>query len=209
MKNALLEAAAEILKNSQASAPKEEMHKVEGEVQDLGGDTPQQHSNAKLDVRAKEATPPGKQPASDTKAPLETVTGKPGSATDPSEDGKGSADQEERERRIQAGLSKGDLKEEKEEEEGDEKEEGSEAHEKKEKELIDKLEKLHESWKKGLSEDVAKILASESNLPKEFATKIGTIYEARVTDKVQSIRKNWKPSTQKSLKPRCLKSVTA
>ena len=39
MKNALLEAAAEILKASHSGAPKEEMHKAPGEVQDLGGDT--------------------------------------------------------------------------------------------------------------------------------------------------------------------------
>jgi hypothetical protein len=194
MKNALLEAAAEILKASQSSAPKEEMHKMPGEVQDLGGDTPESHSDAKLDVRAKEATPPGKQAASDTKAPLETVAGKPATATDPSECGEESADQKERKARIEAGLAKGDLKEEKEEEKDEDedkdedKEEGSEKHEKKEKELIDKLEKLHEDWKKGLKEDVAKILASESTLPKEFASKIGTIYEARVTDKVASIQ---------------------
>jgi len=43
-------------------------------------------------------------------------------------------------------------------------------------------------FKKKLSEDVAAILASESGLPKEFASKIGTIYEARVIDKVSSIQ---------------------
>mgnify|MGYP001570328310 CR=1 FL=1 len=193
MKNALLEAAAEILKASQSSAPKEEMHKAAGEVQDLGGDTPQEHSDKALDPHAKEATPPGKQPASDTKAPLETVAGKPGTATDPTDQGAADAKQAEEKRRIEAGLSKADLKEEKsddDDDDDDEKEEGSEKHEKKEKELIDKLEKLHEDWKKSLNEDVAKILASESNLPKEFASKIGTIYEARVTDKVQSIQES-------------------
>jgi hypothetical protein len=193
MKNALLEAAAEILKASHSGAPKEEMHKAAGEVQDLGGDTPQKHSDSKLEVGAKEATPPGKQPSSDTKAPLPTVAGKPGTATDPSESGEETPEEKERKARIEAGLSQGHLKEDKkeddEDEDGDDKE-GSEKHEKKEKELIDKLEKMHESWKKDLSEDVKKILASESNLPKEFASKIGTIYEARVTDKVQTIQES-------------------
>lgn len=199
MKNALLEAAAEILKASHSGAPKEEMHKAAGEVQDLGGDTPQSHSDKALDPHATQATPPGKQPAGDTKAPLPTVAGKPGSATDPTNSGEETPEEKERKARIEAGLSAGHLKEDKDKDEDDDEDkddddkddkEGSEGHEKKEKELIDKLEKMHEEWKKGLSEDVAKILASETNLPKDFATKIGTIYEARVTDKVQTIQES-------------------
>ena len=62
-------------------------------------------------------------------------------------------------------------------------------------ELEDKIEKglktagLTEeaAWKQELTEDVEAILAYETDLPKEFAAKIGTIYEARVTDKVLSI----------------------
>jgi len=153
-KNNLMEAAAEILKGSLSSAPREEMHKVEGEVQDLGGDTPQKHSDEKLDVHAKEATPPGKQPDSSTKAPAQKLAGSDAPVIDPTDRGDASDEEEEIESRIHAGLEKGDLTEE---------------------------------WKQSISEDVAAILASETGLPKEFSTKIGTIYEARVTDKIQSI----------------------
>lgn len=160
MKNALLEAAAEILKNSASSAPKEEMHKAAGEVQDLGGDTPTDHSDKKLDVHASEATPPGKQPDSGTKAPAAKLAGSEAEVVDPTDEGEDTAEQSEIERRVKAGLTAGDLKE----------------------------EKSDENWKKNLKEDVAAILASESGLTPEFSSKIGTIYEARVTDKVQSIQ---------------------
>lgn len=163
MKNALLEAAAEILKNSLATAPKEELHKVEGEVQDLGGDTPTEHSDEKLDVHAKEATPPGKQPGSDTKEPLHKIADVV--VIDPTR-----------------------LKEEKDEEDEDEDEDGDDKKDDKkdDKDGDDKKD----DWKKNLKEDVAAILASESGLTKEFQSKIGTIYEARVTDKVQSIQES-------------------
>jgi hypothetical protein len=173
-KNSLMEAAAEILKSSQAGAPKAAMQKVEGEVQDLGGDTPFSHSDVALDPHAKEATPPGKQPGSDTKAPAQKLAGSEAKALDPTEPKETSADQEELKRRIAAGLSKGDLKEEKDEDDDEDKD--------------DKDEDKKFDFKKKLKEDVAAILASESGLPKEFASKIGTIYEARVIDKVSSIQ---------------------
>lgn len=182
MKNALLEAAAEILKGSQASAPKEPMHKAEGEVQDLGGDTPFSHSDKALDPRASQATPPGKQPGSDTKAPLPTVAGKPGTATDPTDAGATTPEEEERKRRIEAGLSAADLKEEKDEKDDDDDKDDKDGDDDKD----DDDKKF--DFKKKLKEDVAAILASESGLPKEFAAKVGTIYEARVIDKVSSIQ---------------------
>jgi len=154
MKKTLLEAAAEILKQSQGSAPKEEMHKAPGEVQDLGGTTPQSNVSGPLDPHAKEATPPGKQPGSDKKEPLHKVEG---GATEIDPLAQGAEVEGEAstiKSRIEAGLAAGDLS---------------------------------ESWKKSLKEDVEKILASESNVSKEFASKVGTIYEARVSDKVASI----------------------
>lgn len=191
MKNALLEAAAEILKGSLSSAHKDPMPKVDGEVQDLGGDTPQSHSDEALDPHATQATPPGKQPGSDTKAPAQKLPGSDAKPLDPTEPKEAAADQEERKRRIEAGLSKGDLKEEHDDEAEDKK-------------LISKMLKDKDDdkddddkdddddkkfdFKKKLKEDVAAILASESGLPKEFATKIGTIYEARVIDKVATIQ---------------------
>lgn len=181
MKNALLEAAAEILKNSLASAPKEEMHKVEGEVQDLGGTTPFKNVDHKLDVHASEATPPGKQPASDTKEPLHKAAGP--TEIDPTDEGEETPEEIERKRRIEAGLAAGDLKEDKDDKDGDDDDDDDDGDED-----DDDDKKKDEDWRKNLKEDVAKILASESNLPKEFAAKIGTIYEARVTDKVISIQ---------------------
>jgi len=178
MKNALLEAAAEILKGSLSSAHKDPLEKPEGEVQDLGGDTPFAHGDKALDPHASRATAPGKQPGTDTKAPLETVAGKPGTATDPTDQGEAAGDQAELKRRIEAGLSKGDLKEEKDDDDDDD--------DKDEDDKDDEDKKF--DFKKKLSEDVAAILASESGLPKEFASKIGTIYEARVIDKVSSIQ---------------------
>lgn len=155
-KNALLEAAAEILKQSQGSAPKEELHKVEGDVQDLGGSTPQANVDKKLDVHAKEATPPGQQPGSDKKEPLHKVEGG-AKEIDPLEQGAAvEGDAATIKSRIEAGLAAGDLS---------------------------------ESWKKSLKEDVAKIVASESGVSQEFAAKVGTIYEARVSDKVAEIVK--------------------
>lgn len=182
MKNALLEAAAEILKSSQSGAPKESMHKAEGEVQDLGGDTPFEHSDSALDPHASQATPPGKQPGSDTKAPAQKLAGSDAKQLDPTEAKAGDAEQAERKRRIEAGLSKGDLKEEKDDKDDDDDDKDDDDEDDKD----DDDKKF--DFKKKLSEDVAAILASESGLPKEFASKIGTIYEARVIDKVSSIQ---------------------
>ncbi len=161
MKNQLLEAAAEILRGSQSGAPGMPLQKSPQGFEELGGDTPQEHSDEVLDPHAKQATAPGKQPSSDTKAPMLTVAGKPAAATDPEDEGEpASPEAKERKARIEAGLVAGQLKEEE-----------------------DRL-----VFTQQLKEDVAAILASETGLPQEFAAKIGTIYEARVTDKVLSIQ---------------------
>ena len=168
-KNALLEAAAEILKSSQSSAPKEELHKVEGEVQDLGGTTTEKNVSAPLDPGAKKAEYPGKDPDADKKESLHKVEGG-AKEIDPLAQGAAvEGEAAERKSRIEAGLAAGDLKEE------------------------------SASWKKSLQEDVEKILASETELPKEFASKIGTIYEARVSDKVQQIEEELKKQYEAQL----------
>lgn len=185
-KNALFEAAAEILAQSRGAAPKEEMHKAPGEVQDLGGVTPTDATAKKLDPQASKATPPGKTP-NVAAEPLHTQEGG-AIEVDPFSIGNGvTPEQAALKHRIDAGLTAGDLKEEKDEK--DDKEDADEKDEKDDKETDDKDEKDDkEDWKKNLKEDVAAILASETSLPKSFATKVGTIYEARVTDKVQSIQ---------------------
>lgn len=45
-----------------------------------------------------------------------------------------------------------------------------------------------QEWKTQLKSDIDAILSSESNLSEEFRQKIATIYEARVTDKVNQIQ---------------------
>lgn len=183
MKNALLEAAAEILKGSLSSAHKDPLEKLPGSgFEDLGGDTPTEHSDKKLDVGAKEATPPGKQPGSDTKAPAQKLSGSNATTVDPTDAGEAAADQAEWKRRIEAGLSKGDLKEETDEDDDSDSDDDDDKKDDKD----DEDKKF--DFKKKLKEDVAAILSSESGLPKEFASKVGTIYEARVIDKVASIQ---------------------
>lgn len=182
IKNALLEAAADILNQSKSSAPRMEMEKSAQGFQDLGGVTPQKSASNKIEVGASQATPPGKQPSSDTKAPMLAV--KNGTEIDPHDAGEPASEEEnERKARIAAGLAKADLTEEKDDDDDKDgkKDEDEDEDDKEEK------KKMDEAWKKELKEDVAAILKSETSLPAEFATKIGTIYEVRVTDKVQSI----------------------
>lgn len=176
MKNALFEAAAEILKNSQSGAPKEAMHPAPGAAQDLGGTTPFANVSKKLEPGTEKMTPPGKVPDSSKKEELHTVANG-ATEIDPLAQGTGETPEEaERKRRIEAGLATANLKEEKEDDEDDDDD--------------DKDEDDKADFKKKLKEDVAAILASETTLPAEFASKIGTIYEARVTDKVQSIQES-------------------
>lgn len=185
-KNALLEAAAEILKQSHSGAPKEPMHKAPGEVQDLGGTTPYANVGKKLEPGVTKATPPGKPADSSTEEPLHKVSGG-ATEIDPLAQGTEENEEEaERKRRIEAGLAAGDLREEKEDEDEDEEDEDEDDDKKDKKDKKDVME----GWKQALKEDVSAILASESGLSKEFSSKIGTIYEARVTDKVMSIQES-------------------
>lgn len=184
MKNALMEAAAEILSGSKASAPRMEMEKSPQGFQDLGGVTPQKAVRGDLDPHATQATPPGKQPDSDTKAPLVKANG-PQEIDPHTQGGEETPEEKERKARIEAGLSAGHLKED-EDKDDDEDDEDDDDKDDKKKDDEDK-KKVDEEWKQQLKEDVAAILKSESSLPKEFAIKVGTIYEARVTDKVSQL----------------------
>lgn len=198
MKNALMEAAAEILSGSKSSAPRMEMEKSPQGFQDLGGPTPTVATHSKIDVGAKEATPPGKQPSPATKAPFEKAAVSP-EEIEPEEEGDAEdAAANANKARIEAGLRAGYLKEDDkddddddkdEDDEDDDKDDDEDDEDKKDKEEKD-LKEATEQWQAELKEDVAAILKSESALPKEFASKIGTIYEARVTDKVQSIQES-------------------
>lgn len=69
--------------------------------------------------------------------------------------------------------------------EEEEKEEKDEKHEKEEKGK--KEEKEEKDEKESMKEDVEAILSSEKNLSEDFRSKIATIYEARIADKVARI----------------------
>jgi len=77
MANQLLEAAAEILANSKKSAPSDSPKKPEGEIQDLGGDTPEKHadSNVKNATGTKAVAPTTKPSAASSKMEETEVDG--------------------------------------------------------------------------------------------------------------------------------------
>ena len=77
MANQLLEAAAEILANSKKSAPSDSPKKPEGEIQDLGGDTPEKHadSNVKNATGTKAVAPTTKPSAASSKMEAAAVDG--------------------------------------------------------------------------------------------------------------------------------------
>jgi hypothetical protein len=121
MANQLLEAAAEILANSKKSAPSDSPKKPEGEIQDLGGDTPEKHA----DSNVKNAT--------GTKAVAPTT--KPSAASS----------------------------------------------------KMEEAEFDGEIVAEDLSADIDAIFGDE-NISEEFKSKVSTIFEARVTDRINTIK---------------------
>ena len=121
MANQLLEAAAEILANSKKSAPSDSPKKPEGEVQDLGGDTPEKHadSNVKNATGTKSVAPTTKPSAASSKMEETEVDG--------------------------------------------------------------------EMVAEDLSADIDAIFGDE-NISEEFKSKVSTIFEARVTDRINTIK---------------------
>jgi hypothetical protein len=147
--NKLMEAAAEILTGSKKTAPAMPPEKLGGEVQDLGGPTPQ---NAKPDddshkIRA------GEKAVDYSSHNEKTVKMKPSDA---------SPDKQE-----MLGKGKSTMKEEEETEE----------------EMIDSEEEQKVSFK----EDIDALFADDSTISEEFKSKVSTIFEARVSDRVSQI----------------------
>ena len=145
--NQLMEAAAEILAGSKSKATGMPPQKLEGEVVDLGGPTPQ---NSKPDddsnkihttKAAKSATAPKTHPSdASSKMPSTSLA--------------------------------------KEEDESLEDEE-----------LIDEDEEaIEEAYKKKIKEDVDAIFADDSTISEDFRSKVSTIFEARVNDRVLQIQ---------------------
>ena len=121
MANQLLEAAAEILANSKKSAPSDSPKKPEGEIQDLGGDTPEKHadSNVKNATGTKAVAPTTKPSAASSKMEEAEVDG--------------------------------------------------------------------EIVAEDMSADIDAIFGDE-NISEEFKSKVSTIFEARVTDRINTIK---------------------
>lgn len=121
MANQLLEAAAEILANSKKSAPSDSPKKPEGEIQDLGGDTPEKHadSNVKNATGTKAVAPTTKPSAASSKMEETEVDG--------------------------------------------------------------------EMVAEDMSADIEAIFGDE-NISEEFKSKVSTIFEARVTDRINTIK---------------------
>jgi len=137
MANQLLEAAAEILANSKKSAPSDSPKKPEGEIQDLGGDTPEKHA----DSNVKNAT--------GTKAVAPTT--KPSAASSKMEETEVDGEMYDDEAEDKAKMKKMKMKEK-------------------------------------MKEDVDTLFADDSSISEEFKSKVSTIFEARVTDRINTIK---------------------
>ena len=142
--NKLFEAAAEILAQSKSAAPAMPTQKLDGEVVDLGGPTPQDSKptddSNKIDTTkaAKSAAAPTTKPSaasSDTQNTMKKV-----------------AEEEEQEGEVIAEKS----------------------HDK-------------EEMKKKMKEDIDALFADDSTISEEFKSKVSTIFEARVQDRVTQI----------------------
>ena len=143
--NKLFEAAAEILAGSKSKAGADPTQKLDGEVVELGGPTPQNYKNddnsAKIDTTkaAKSAAAPTTKP-SDASAKMEET---------------------ESEEEVIAEMH------------------GDEAEDK----AMMKKMKMKEKMK----EDVDALFADDSTISEEFKSKVSTIFEARVMDRVTQI----------------------
>ena len=157
--NKLMEAAAEILASSKKSASAMPPQKLGGEVQDLGGPTPQ---NSKPDDDSNKIDA-GKG-ATQTAAPQT----KPSNASPDTQQmlGGGKKTMKEDEEASKAVIAEKSHEDEEEEDEDEEKEE----------------------MKKKMKEDVDALFSDDSTISEEFKSKVSTIFEARVTDRVTQVQ---------------------
>lgn len=169
--NKLMEAAAEILAGSKKSAPAMPAEKLEGEVVDLGGPTPQ-NSKPDDDSNKIDATKAAKKAVAPTTKP---------SAASPD---------------LQNTMKKVAEEKEEEEEEYEEENEEEEINEKVKEEDSDKDEKVNDEemkenrkkeMKEKMKEDIDALFSDDSSISQEFKTKAATIFEARVFDRVSQI----------------------
>ena len=157
--NKLMEAAAEILAGSKKSAPAMPPEKLAGEVQDLGGPTPQ---NSKPDDDS------NKVDAGKGATQMAAPQTKPSNASPDKQEmlGGGKKQMKEDEQTSQAVIA--EKSHEKEDEDEDEEED-------------------KEEMKKKMKEDVDALFADDSTISESFKSKVATIFEARVHDRVAQI----------------------
>jgi len=192
MSKNLMEAAADILSRSKAAAPSDPLEKVKGEVEDLGGVTPTDPVRREGDGSAKnvkKATAPGK-PASVGAMPMEKVKGEVDVVKENNHDDDHDDDDHDDEEHDDEHDD--DEKDEKKKEVNEEDEKngkngknGKDKDKDEEEDEDKKKEKEEKEEKEAMKEDVKAILSSEKNLSENFRSKIATIYETRVNDKVQ------------------------
>ena len=155
--NKLMEAAAEILAGSKKSAPAMPPQKLEGEVQDLGGPTPQ---NAKPDDDSHKIHAAAKAPDNSGKN-KSTISTKPSDAS-PDTQLKMRKEEEEKAEEVIAEDETSEVETE---------------------EIIAETQEK----KVDVKEDINALFADDSTISEEFKSKVATIFEARVLDRVQQI----------------------
>jgi len=168
--NKLMEAAAEILAGSKKSAPAMPAEKLEGEVVDLGGPTPQ-NSKPDDDSNKIDATKAAKKAVAPTTKPS-------AASPDLQNTMKKVAEEKEEEEEYEEENEEEEINEKvkEEEEDSDEKVNDEEMKENRKKEMKEKMK-----------EDIDALFSDDSSISQEFKSKAATIFEARVFDRVSQI----------------------
>jgi hypothetical protein len=154
----LMEAAAEILSGSKSKATAMPAEKLAAEIHDAGGPTPQ---NSKPDDDSAKITPSSKSATAPT-----TKASSASSDTQLKLSG-GKKEMKEEDRKEDAIIAEKSHEMEDEDEDEDDKE---------------------EMKKKKMKEDVDALFADDSTISEEFKSKVSTIFEARVADRVAQIQ---------------------
>lgn len=175
--NKLMEAAAEILAGSKKSAPAMPAEKLEGEVVDLGGPTPQ-NSKPDDDSNKIDATKAAKKAVAPTTKP---------SAASPDLQNtmkKVAEEKEEEEEEYEEENEEEEINEKVKEEDSDEDEDEGEGEEVNDEEMKENRKK---EMKEKMKEDIDALFSDDSSISQEFKSKAATIFEARVFDRVSQI----------------------
>jgi len=184
--NKLMEAAAEVLATRKQPVPAEPMHKVDAEVTDLGG--PKQD----LDDNKPGGDIYGKYKVDTAKATsgfkmIHSPTTKPSAASADPEAGKKLVGEEEESDEEETIDEASDMH--KDEKHNDEKKKvKDEAYHMMTKAPANKYAMNKEEMKKKMQEDIDALFADDSTISEDFKSKVSTIFEARVNDRVSQIQ---------------------